>query len=117
MIPQWPTTLPQLLEAAGYARSAADVTLRTAMDAGPAKVRRRFSAGPQPVSGRITLTDAQLATFHAWFRDSLLGGALRFSWTDPDSQEPVEMRFTGPPTWTARDSNLYHLQLPLEILP
>jgi len=117
MIPNWPATLPQCLEVAGYGTAMADTMLRTAMDAGPAKVRRRFTAGVRPVVGRITVTAAQLATLKTFFTDSTLSGAIRFAWTDPETGDAVEMRFTQPPSWTAYGASQYLVALGLEILP
>jgi hypothetical protein len=86
------------------------------MDAGPAKVRRKTTSAPRPVMGQVLLTGTQLETFKLFHRDSLLDGALRFSWLDPENDDPVEMRILGA-SWTASDGNLYALSLELEILP
>jgi len=82
-IPVWPASLPQRLLIKSYSESPADVLLRTSMDFGPAKVRRRGTAGPRPVSGSIIVTAAELATFKTFFNTTLLGGSLRFRWRDP----------------------------------
>ena len=82
-IPAWDASLPQRLIIKSYAESPADVLVRTSMDFGPAKVRRRGTAGPRPVSGSIIVTAAQLATFKTFFNTTLSGGALRFRWRDP----------------------------------
>lgn len=79
----WPDVLPQTLLLEGYSSQLADVLARTAMDAGPAKVRRRFTAGPKPVSGSVIVTPAQLVFFQFWYETVLLNGALRFGWFDP----------------------------------
>ena len=41
----WPATLPQEILAEGYEEGLPDVLVRTKMDAGPDKVRRRATAG------------------------------------------------------------------------
>ena len=82
-IPAWDASLPQRLLVKSYSESPADVLLRTSMDFGPAKVRRRGTAGPRPVSGSIIVTAAELATFKTFFNTTLLGGSLRFRWCDP----------------------------------
>jgi hypothetical protein len=117
MIPNWPNTLPQCLEVAGYGTAMADTMLRTAMDAGPAKVRRRFTAGVRPVAGRITVDKDELATLKTFFADSTLSGAIRFAWADPDTGAAAEMRFVSPPQWTAHGAGKYLVALDLEILP
>jgi hypothetical protein len=117
VIPNWPATLPQCLEVIGYGTALQSNLLRTAMDTGPAKVRRRSTAGVRPVTGRITVDKTDLATLVAFFDDSTLSGAIRFAWTDPDTGAAVEMRFVSPPQWTAHGAGKYLVALDLEILP
>ena len=116
-IPVWPSSLPQELITDGYGQQAPNTIIATQMDVGPGKRRRRTSAGVQPVQGQIVVTEAQLDTLRTFFRTSLGDGALRFSWADPVSGSPVEMRFTEPPQWSARTSGIYTVSLALEILP
>ena len=117
MVPIWDNTLPQTLLVDGYGQSFPEVTIKSNMDAGPAKVRRRFTAGVEPVSGTMVMTAAQLATFTTFYNTTLLGGSLRFSWTKPPAHTAAcEMRFTAPPSLTKVESN-YEVSLSLEILP
>ena len=116
-IPAWAATLPQELFVAGYGQSAPAVTIKSNMDAGPAKVRRRFTAGVEPVSGTMIMTAAQLATLDTFFNDTLLGGSLRFSWTKPPAHSVAcEMRFTEVPNWTKVEEE-YEVSLSFEVLP
>lgn len=117
-VPSWPTTLPQQLFVNGYRQSFAETTIKSEMDAGPAKVRRRFTAGVEPVSGTMLLTETQLGYLRTFFVDTLLGGSLRFSWTKPPAHTAAcEMRFTESPSWTAVEPEVYEVSLSLEILP
>ena len=116
-VPSWPTTLPQQLFVNGYSQSFAETTIKSDMDAGPAKVRRRFTAGVEPVSGTMLLTETQLGYLRTFFVDTLLGGSLRFSWTKPPAHTTAcEMRFTAPPSWTKVEGD-YEVNLSLEVLP
>ena len=116
-VPVWPTTLPQQLFVNGYSQSFAETTIKSDMDAGPAKVRRRFTAGVEPVSGTMLLTETQLGYLRTFFVDTLLGGSLRFSWTKPPAHTTAcEMRFTAPPSWTKVEGD-YEVNLSLEVLP
>jgi len=117
MIPSWPESLPQALLVEGYNQSFPDITIKSDMDAGPAKVRRRFTAGVEPVSGMMFLAEEQLEYLRTFYKDTLLGGSLRFSWMrPPEHVDACEMRFTAPPTWT-RVEGEYKVSLALEILP
>ena len=114
---EWPATLPQNLLIDGFSKSPANLMIRSQMDAGPAKVRRRFTAGVKPIQGEIKLTEAQLDTFKTFFNDTLIGGTLRFDWIDPDDgTTEVEMRFVEPPVWT-REGDLFVVEMSLEIMP
>jgi len=116
-IPAWPGALPQELLVNGYSQSFPDITIKSNVDAGPAKVRRRFTAGVEPISGTIIMTAAQLATFQTFFNTTLLGGSLRFSWTKPPAHSVAcEMRFTEVPSWTKVEDE-YEVSLSLEVLP
>ena len=113
----WPETLPQELLMEGYTESAPDLLLRSAMETGPSKVRRRATAGVRPVNGSILVTAAQLEIFKGFYNDDLMAGALRFDWLDPvDGTTAVEMRFKEPPAWSMEEG-YYRITLALEILP
>lgn len=117
----WPPGLPQDFLDASYRETLADVALRTQMDAGPAKVRRRYTTNVRPLQARIVpMTKDQVAIFKEFFNDSLAGGTLPFDWVDPMTDEAVEMRFVTPPPpdiSTVEGSDLYDVEVRLEILP
>ena len=117
MIPTWPGALPDSLLISGYSSGEKDVILSSSMEVGPAKVRRRNTAGIRPLSGRMMLTSTELQTLRAFYNDSTLSGAIRFSWKAPETDDVVEMRFTSPPQWTAVGAGNYLTSLNLEILP
>jgi hypothetical protein len=114
----WSTSLPQKLLIEGYGESVADVSIKSQMDVGPAKVRRRTSAAIRPVAGKMLMNSTQLSAFKTFYNTDLLGGSLRFSWVDPIfSTSTCEMRFTDPPSWSAIDFNTFEVNMNLEILP
>lgn len=74
----WPDSLgvPQL---SGYGLETEDVTVRTSMESGPARVRRRYTAGPDAIQLKFIFDAAQMATFRAfWDADWAQGSA----WVD-----------------------------------
>ena len=98
-MPSWPATLPAPM-VAGYALNPVDMTARTEMEAGPARVRRRSSARVDMVPVRWSMTDAQMAIFRAWFDAPFLGNAGA-SWFSVNlllgegGFQTVEARFSG----------------------
>lgn len=63
----WPETLP-LPTVEGYGIQPDDAILRTEMEAGPARQRRRFTQVPSRVSVRWIMRRDQFALFEAWYR-------------------------------------------------
>jgi len=92
----WPAGLPQhpLIR---RARLNPEVwKLRTQMDAGPAKVRRRRTISIDRWSMSMVLTSAQLTTFRTFFHDTIEQGTAAFDWVDPiDGTTEREARIVG----------------------
>lgn len=115
-IPAWTTSIPQKFLLEGYAEKARDTMLRTEMELGPAKVRRRTTAGVREINGSMIMTPTELASFITFYQTTLKDGSLRFSMNEPVSGASCEMRFTASPAWDRRGLN-YYVQMQLEILP
>lgn len=115
-VPAWPVTLPQELLQRGYSQSAADLLIKSGTDAGPGKVRRRATAGVEPVTGNLVLTEAEVVILWTFFYNDLMAGALRFSWLEPTILTYKEFRFTSPPK-RSMDGGLYDVTIELEMLP
>jgi hypothetical protein len=67
MTTTWPTTLP-LPTVQGYGIRPGEAILRTEMEAGPARQRKRFTQVPSRVSVRWRMKREQFALFEAWYR-------------------------------------------------
>lgn len=67
------------------------------MDVGPAKVRRRTTAGVTKFTIGLKLTRTQVALLDSFFRDSAKGGALAFQWKHPRTGNPIDYRFAEVP--------------------
>lgn len=115
--PTWPATLPQVLLLEGMQEQSPNVTVRTSMDAGPAKVRRRFSAGVRNFQGRLVLTTEQVETLDVFHQETLLGGAVAFDWTHPRKGTAVAMRIIEPPAYRPLGAGQWETALSLEVLP
>lgn len=113
----WPSSLPDKALAAGYSESAPETVIRTPMDAGPAKVRRRCTGGVRRITVRQILTAAQVATLDIFFVEDLAGGSLAFDWVHPRTQAEVEMRFLSAPKYGEPKGNYWPVSFELEILP
>lgn len=96
----WPAGLPQAPQVAKYSQVDQDRTVRTSMDVGPAKVRRRATAAIETCEIELRLTRAQVATLKTFFRDTAQAGAVAFEWKHHETGQQVDYRFVGPPTFT-----------------
>lgn len=76
----WPETLP-LPTVAGYGIQPGDSILRTEMEAGLARQRRRFTDVPTKVSVRWIMRRDQYAIFEGWYRWHAKEGANWFAIT------------------------------------
>jgi len=97
----WPSTLPNP-QSDGYQVKPVDQMVRTDMDSGAARQRRRTTARNDKVTLSWLFTDAQAAAFRTWFYDATTGAAGGSNWFTVTlalalgGQTSVEARFTGP---------------------
>lgn len=117
-MPAWPITLPQRVLADGYQEPLPEMTIRSEMDAGPAKVRRRFTAAVRTIRCQLALTAAQVTTLDTFYVTTLAGGSLSFDWVHPRTQATVAFRFAAPPQLQPETGgSSWIASLELEILP
>jgi hypothetical protein len=77
----WPASLPQCME--NYSEKASPVTVRTNVEEGPSKIRRRFTK--RLVRGQVTMTMniTQRNTLDDFFYIDLNGGVSSFIFPHP----------------------------------
>lgn len=116
----WPSTLPSPL-ANGYAIKPVDLSIRTNMEVGAARVRRRSFARNDKVPVSWLFTDDQMAIFRAWFENGSTGAAGGASWfsvslsVGTGGMSPVTARFVGPFTANRLDRFNWTVSGELEI--
>lgn len=113
----WPADLPQNVLAADFQEQAQPQAIRSSVDVGPAKMRRRYTAAIKVYRMAIYLTTAQKASLETFFDSSLGGGVLPFNWVDHISGDPRTYRFTAPPSYSAAAPTVFKAALELESLP
>jgi hypothetical protein len=75
--PTFPTTLPEP-STDSYSFKPVNGLVRTEMDSGYARVRRRFTQTPTEIEVNFKFTLTQLGIFEKFFEQDLLGGASWF---------------------------------------
>jgi len=110
----WPD-LPSDFLADGLSIQPQSNVIRTAMDAGPKKARRRYTARTVHYTGKQRFDNAELIVFKEFYNTVLADGVLRFNFIDPVTQEIAEFRFTD--DYIATEiGGLFEVTLPLERL-
>lgn len=107
----WPSTVPVTRD--NYTDTPPDRAVRSNMDIGPQKVRRRSSSAIRPISLRLFLTDAQLTTLDAFYDAN---DVLVFDFVDPRTSVTKRARFTAPPTYGLNET-MWDVAVKLEYLP
>lgn len=115
----WPVSLPQYVLEAGYQESLEDQLLETQMDAGVAKIRRRFTAPYRRFTVTVQMDATQMATFETFFLTTLKGGSLVFDWVHPRTQAAKTFRFRrpAPSVMPIGGSTVVRVTMNLESLP
>lgn len=116
-MPSWPPTLPSSPLADGLRETLPATALRTEMDQGPAKLRRRTTAGAATLSVNYLVSRAQVDGLQEFFNETLAGGTLPFDFTHPVSGASVSCRFRQPPAYAAVNAQYFRAALELEVLP
>lgn len=114
----FPPLLPPLTSIKGFSGTEADNVIRTSMDIGPAKVRRRSTAAPIIYKlSHAAYTKAQLMTFLQFYRDDVAHGALPFTMDDPLTETEITCKFLSPPQWAPVSTDLFTVTVDVEVLP
>ena len=115
----WPTAgnFPQTVAYRDFQEQTPAAIIRTQMEAGPDKVRRRYTAAPRPFRAMLSLATAQVATLDSFFVTTLAYGSLPFDWVHPRTGSAGVFRFKGPITYTRLGPDLWQAKFEMELLP
>lgn len=116
-MPVWPVTLPSSPLVEGFRETPPETVLRSTMDQGPAKLRRRTTAGTGALSMTYMLTRTQVDTLMDFFNETLAGGALGFDLTHPVSGASLTCRFRQMPAYAPVNSEFFRASIELEVMP
>jgi len=114
----WPASLPQNPQK-GFSESGGSKVLRTSMDSGMSKTRRR-GLQPSLLSLSFIMTNTQVAAFENFFNNTIKGVA-RFGFTHPRTGSIVETRIVPqgeyPYNLTYLAPGYWTFSIQLEVLP
>lgn len=112
----WPSTLPSPAINT-FSEAPPNNIIRSSMDKGYDKVRRRTTASIRPISFTLKLTDDQVTIIDDFYNDETVGGSLSFDYIHPRTGATVEARFAEPPSYQSNENVIYDVSVSLEILP
>jgi hypothetical protein len=107
---------PQKILQSSYSETIDDGHIRTQMDAGPAKVRKRSDANTDRFQGRLVLTSTQTQDLDDFYKTTLGNGALSFEWLHQRTGTTGTFRFVKAPSYRSYGQN-YTADLEWEQLP
>lgn len=116
----WPPSLPQTPLQDGFKEEFENNIITTQMDQGPAKVRRRFTAGVQKYDVTFLMSSSQLSTFETFFNDTISQGATSFTFPIPRTgvNDTFRLDMTkGPPQIAPLSGGQYRVSFSMERLP
>lgn len=102
----WPPALTRTPRVDALEETAPDVLIRSEMDAGEAKVRRRFTGDVRNFTIVLDLKRSEVATFDSFFLTTTKGGALPFVWKHPRTGSDVDFRIITVPKYKPRAPKL-----------
>jgi len=113
----WPDTLPASPLLDSFREKVPDFVIRTSMEQGPAKLRRRTTAAVRLLFVSYMMSKDQVTALEAFYLTTLQGGSLFFDFTHPRTETTVSCRFVKPPEYGSGNGNFFRVTIELEVLP
>lgn len=114
----WPIALQQHLNADDFDVQYGDTTIRSDMDIGPAKVRRRFTDAVDIYTCSIFLDLDSWSVLRDFYKTILAGGSLPFLFNDPlNGGATATFRFAKPPDGRPIGGRIFRISMTWERMP
>lgn len=113
----WPISIPQTPIPDGFQDGIQELSIRSKMDVGPDKIRRRYTAGIRKLQMQFHMNGTQKSDFRAFYITTLLGGSLAFDFEDPAEGGTIELRFVTPPNIEYIGGDYWLIKCDCEKLP
>ena len=112
----WPSTLPAPSPGA-YQEVFPNNTIRSDMEVGPAKVRKRATSAPTKYKMSFEMDNTDINTLETFYRTTINEGADTFEMDDPRNGTTETFRMIGPPEISALSPIYYRANINMEKLP
>lgn len=112
----WPVGVPSEFEISGYQEPFTDSSIKSSMDAGPPKRRRRFSAMTREMSGNIIMTGSEVTDLETFYYDTIKQVG-EFTFLHPRKGTTINVVFNGAPSVNAIGPDLFQVGIKFEVQP
>lgn len=113
----FPVTLPQTPLIQDNLEVLPDMVIRSPMEVGPPKFRKRATTAFRAMTYVFNMTTAQTQTLDTFFETTCNGGATSFDWTNPRTGSTDEFYFVAPPEYEALGADYFKVSLALIKVP
>ena len=112
----WPPTIDKKVLQSGFSQQATPNTIRSKVEAGVDKLRRRYTIPILKVTASMFLNFTQYEALELFYDTTLQGGVLSFGFPDPATDVEHEYRFLAPPSYVAAGGLFYQVSMEWERL-
>jgi hypothetical protein len=113
----WPLQLQQYLNGDSFTYTFGETVIRSEMDVGPRKVRRRSTKSIDSITGSIDMEFSDWDTLKDFYKTTTNGGSDYFIFKDPIDESDLVVRFTSPPAVTRKGGVYFTVSINLETRP
>lgn len=113
-MPVWPTSLEQYVDADSFNYKYGETVLRSDVDIGPKKLRRRFTRPINTASVSFILHEGDFATFDTFYNTTTNAGVTPFDLAHPITGVVKQWRFTETPSVRPLGGNEFTVAFELE---
>lgn len=113
----WPVSLQDKFNVDNFTVKLGSTTVRSQMDVGPDKVRRRFTDAVDIYTASIDLDIEEYTDLKTFFENTLGGGSLTFSFYNPLTDTTDEFRFADPPEVRPLGGRFFRVNMTWERMP
>lgn len=111
----WPSNFCAM--SGSFQEESPDNTIRSSMDTGPAKVRRRSTANVRSIGFKMRLRKADIANLDTFYQSTTFGGVDPFDYVHPRTGVTEQARFVQSPVYRHLSADIYETDISLELLP
>ena len=113
----WPPQLQQFLQRGEFSQTQQDTNIRTNVETGPIKQRRRFTQPQTQMVCMIWVPHDLYQVFLDFYNVTLLNGTLDFDFADPITGAATVWRFSQPFGTTQVGGLTYKISMAWESMP